>query len=168
MSIYASFLIAAHSGGIAATTRAADRGEAGKIGLPGGKVDPGETSAESAAREATEEGWHVSSIDPLPCHVATVDGRQVAWHLGRVAGPLSEYAERGRIAPIVCTPAEVVASGYGNDGALRAVQIYSLHAMGTTDIGICAPDDWAGRVSSAAEIGFGIQKVILARQKTGK
>ena len=39
---FAVFVLAPTDGGYAVTTRATDRGEGGRIGLPGGKVDPGE------------------------------------------------------------------------------------------------------------------------------
>lgn len=49
-------IIEVEPGKYAATTRAKDRGEEGKVGLPGGKVDPGEKGEEAVIREAAEEG----------------------------------------------------------------------------------------------------------------
>lgn len=118
---FAAFVVAKVGGGlIAATTRAADRGEAGKIGLPGGKLDAGETARAAALREAAEEGWAVSGLADAPFHVATVEGRTVAWFAARHARPLDSFKEAGRITP-VSVPADAVAlSGYGNDAAMAA------------------------------------------------
>ncbi|MBC8436969.1 NUDIX hydrolase [bacterium] len=56
---FAAFILAPASTNpmeYAATTRAADRGESGKIGLPGGKVDPRESGEDAVRRESMEEG----------------------------------------------------------------------------------------------------------------
>jgi hypothetical protein len=98
----------------AATTRPADRGEAGRIGLPGGKVDPGEDPIEAAYREAREEGWEISSIDPKAIQDTLVDGKLVLWFRGHGARMLKNYKEKGRVEPIVVTREEVLNSGYGN------------------------------------------------------
>lgn len=107
-------------GGFAGTTRAADRGEAGKIGLPGGKVDLGESPVQAALRESAEEGWAVSGIEPEPFYTAMVEGHLVAWFRAESAAPLESFKEQGRISPIVATLDEIASSGYGNDGAMAA------------------------------------------------
>lgn len=112
---FAVFAVAPVSSGLAATTRAADRGEAGRIGLPGGKVDPGETPVEALIRECAEEGWSISGVEETPCHVALVEGRPVAWFYANHATLLSTYKEVGRISPIVATRNAVADSGYGNE-----------------------------------------------------
>jgi 8-oxo-dGTP pyrophosphatase MutT (NUDIX family) len=103
------------SGYYAATTRAADRGEAGKIGLPGGKVDPGETPVAALIREAAEEGWALEGVDPTPIHAQLVDGRPVQWFSVKSATMLADYKEKGRIAPIRAHKSAIAASGYGNE-----------------------------------------------------
>lgn len=109
-------------GGIAATTRAADRGEAGRIGLPGGKVDAGETAYQAALREAREEGWAIEGMADGPFHADHVEGRMVAWFAASRAMPLESFKEAGRIRPFVASVEAVAQSGYGNDKAMRAWQ----------------------------------------------
>ncbi|MDX9971902.1 MAG: NUDIX domain-containing protein [FCB group bacterium] len=121
--IHAAFIVApaGRDNLIAATTRAADRNEAGRIGLPGGKVDPGESARDAAIREAAEEGWAVYGVEAEPYHVAEVEGRMVAWFLADMAIAREEFPEQGRIEPIAATWYQVAASGYGNDAAMAAV-----------------------------------------------
>lgn len=120
--VFASFLIAPPSSGrgLCATTRAADRGERGRIGLPGGKVDPGEDPAHAALREAAEEGWQVN-CDPddlALVHLAKVDGRLVAWYEvppGVKGVRKAKFKEKGRIRPVTAPRWKIAASGYGNE-----------------------------------------------------
>ena len=113
---FAVFIVAPTEGGYAATTRAADRGEAGRVGLPGGKVDPGERPEEAAIRESREEGWEVVGVDPTPIHKDVVEGKPVWWFKAESASPLQDYKEKSRgILPIVLPLADIAKSGYGND-----------------------------------------------------
>jgi hypothetical protein len=114
---FAVFVVAKAGNGLAATTRAADRGEAGRIGLPGGKVDPGETAVQAAVRESAEEGWIVSlPEDATPAHVALVEGKPVAWFVAPdEAQMLTSFKEAGRITPVVASLQAVADSGYGNE-----------------------------------------------------
>jgi hypothetical protein len=104
----------------AATTRAADRGEEGKIGLPGGKVDPGETLRDAAIRESAEEGWNVMDLSSNPIYCATVDDFEVSWFVADRAIKLATYKEQHRISPIEVTLDQIYQSGYGNDQAVIA------------------------------------------------
>lgn len=112
---FAVFVVAQVAGGLyAATTRAKDRGEAGRIGLPGGKVDPGESPEQAAIREAAEEGWRITG--PLrKIHEGIVEGRLVWWFAAPRAEVLVVYKEQGRITPVEATLEEIASSGYGNE-----------------------------------------------------
>lgn len=103
---------------VAATTRAADRNEAGKIGLPGGKVDPGESLIQAAIREAYEEGWDVSDINDIPFYTQQVDEFQVYWFKAQTAVKLDNFKEMHRIQPIMVSIEDIAKSGYGNDNAV--------------------------------------------------
>jgi 8-oxo-dGTP pyrophosphatase MutT (NUDIX family) len=115
----AAFIVAPAEGGIAATTRAADRGEAGRIGLPGGKAEAGESPLQAALREAAEEGWEVVRPNPTPVQVMIspefAPGFVIYWFIAARARRLGQYKEQGRITPIVVRPDDIVRSGYGND-----------------------------------------------------
>lgn len=112
---FAIFVLVMVGGGYAATTRAEDRGETGRIGLPGGKIDSGEDYIEAAYRESREEGWEVTGIDPEIIHKQLVDGKMIYWVKAKSAKMLFSYKEKGRITPIVATREEVLKSGYGNE-----------------------------------------------------
>ena len=114
-SPFAVFVIVRVETGYAATTRATDKGEQGRIGLPGGKVDSGENPIDAAIRESREEGWGVVGINSNPVHQQLVDGKMVWWYTAKNAVMLNEYKEKGRITPIVASKEEVQRSGYGNE-----------------------------------------------------
>ena len=116
MAPFAAFVIVVlHNGGIAATTRP---GEAGQIGLPGGKVLPGETGEQAARREANEEGWYIPAFASLTlCHVARVEGQRVEWYVvddGDHCHQLAVYTEQGRLSPCVSSKHDIANSGFGN------------------------------------------------------
>ena len=104
------------SGAYAATTRPADRGQAGKIGLPGGKLDPGEDPIEAVERECREEGWDITIKDREPIQKLRVDGKMVWWYQG-APNPkmLTDYKEKHRIVPVIVSRDAVATSGYGNE-----------------------------------------------------
>lgn len=99
----------------AATTRAADRGEDGRIGLPGGKVDLGESPVQALVRECAEEGWMISDVHDVPCHAQDVDGKPVLWFRANEAYPIGDHKEKGRISPVVVNAHDVKTSGHGNE-----------------------------------------------------
>lgn len=99
----------------AATTRAKDRGESGKIGLPGGKVDIGETPIEAVKREAYEEGWKTTSEIIGPIHKSMVEGKMIWWFKTTDLEKLQSYKEDHRILNIERTLEEISKSGYGNE-----------------------------------------------------
>jgi hypothetical protein len=105
-------------GKIAATTRPKDRAsddKGVKVGLPGGKVDPGEDPMEAAIRESSEEGWRVSDLEFK--HSDMVQGNLVWWYSARSARPLREYKEKYR--GIIPTKVEISElKGFGNEIAI--------------------------------------------------
>lgn len=119
MTAFAAFLIAKPQTGreYAATTRAADRGEQGKIGLPGGKVDPGETETAAVIRESAEEGWRVPANSVLTeVNRAIVEGQEVVWFSSnKPVRRMFDYKEKGRISPIIATLEDIACSGFGNE-----------------------------------------------------
>jgi hypothetical protein len=113
---FAVFVVApVDGGGYAATTRAADRGETGRIGLPGGKVDPGEAPVDALVRECAEEGWTIAGVESEPAHMAEVDGKPVWWYRARSANMLKDFKEKGRITPVAKPLSQIAESGYGNE-----------------------------------------------------
>ncbi|MEM4203146.1 MAG: hypothetical protein QXS54_03655, partial [Candidatus Methanomethylicaceae archaeon] len=113
---YAVFAVARlPSGKIAATTRAADRGEEGRIGLPGGKVAEGEDPITALKREAMEEGWEIDVDSDTPIHKAMVEGKPVWWYAATPVRKLEDYKEKGRISPLEATVEQIAQSGYGNE-----------------------------------------------------
>ena len=118
MGIFAVFAVYQPiSGLVGATTRAADRGEEGRIGLPGGKVDPGETPIQALIRECREEGWAIepTSINHQPIKDAMVDDHRVQWFHVASACRISGHKEAGRVEPIIVENRRILSSGYGND-----------------------------------------------------
>ena len=136
MSVHAAFIVArvgvAAQLRYAATTRAADRGEAGRIGLPGGKVEPGESPAEAARREALEDGWRIEG-DLVLVHLADVEGRLVQWFApadpDARAWRIWDHAEAGRVEPITATRSQLLVSGYGIRAALAAYRRFRAEQM---------------------------------------
>jgi len=113
-SPWATFVIAPHEKGYAATTRPTGDG---KFGLPGGKLDPGEDPLAAVQREAGEEGWDVSNVHPEPLHKADIDGKPVWWYRAESAAPRKEFKEQGRVIPTTAQQDQL--TEFGNDAALK-------------------------------------------------
>lgn len=115
---HAAFILVRSADGWAATTR-----PDGRVGLPGGKVEPGESPIAAALREAAEEGWLVRPRKGAKWreYRATVDGRPVVWFYQprATAVKLASYKEASRgIRPVVLTTGQVAGSGFGNRSAV--------------------------------------------------
>lgn len=119
-AIFAVFVVAVDNEGLVAmTTR--PHGKSQSHGLPGGKVDPGETPSEAVLRETREEGWEVTLDSDRPFHVDEVSGRKVAWFHGRINQALIDYKEKARGIETLKAPLEWVAqTGYKNDVAIQS------------------------------------------------
>lgn len=116
----AAFILAHLGDGMfAATTRAKDRGEEGKIGLPGGKVEDGENVRDAAVRESSEEGWTMVGVERVPFIVQIIDGFEVSWFKAKDAILNPDHKEKGRIEPIEASLQQIIDSGYGNDVAVE-------------------------------------------------
>lgn len=119
-------IIEVEPGKYAATTRAKDRGEEGKIGLPGGKVDPGEKGEEAVVREAAEERWKIEGVRGIASS-QLIDGKPVVWYFVESGEPLKDYPEcyadhgkgpklkEPRIKPVIVSKEDIAMSGYGNN-----------------------------------------------------
>lgn len=116
MKIHAVFVVAQdQDGNWAATTRPNDPG---KIGLPGGKVDEGETPEQAVIREAREEGWDVDPLGLGVVHYQEVDGDPVLYFASPLPASKRKYwVEMGRVEPIAVKYKKLVESGMGNDRA---------------------------------------------------
>jgi len=112
---FAVFVLVSFEIGYAATTRAKDTGEEGRIGLPGGKVDENESPIQGAYREAKEEGWEVFDISPNPIQKKLVEGKMIWWYSAKYARMLTNYKEKGRISPVIASKEQIKNSGYGNE-----------------------------------------------------
>jgi len=110
---WAVFIVGKVGDKYAATTR-----DDGRIGLPGGKVDVGESGKVAVMREATEEGWSFPKETNLTLiHQQDVEGNPIDWYMADTTpSKLSEYKEKHRgIKPILITEEELRNSGFGNE-----------------------------------------------------
>lgn len=123
--LFAVFVVAVDEDGLVAmTTR--PKGKSESHGLPGGKVDPGESPVEAVLREAKEEGWEVKLETDRPFYVDYVKDRKVAWFRGSIVSELADYKEKHRGIETLRAPLEWVAqSGYKNDLAILKYQSLS-------------------------------------------
>lgn len=117
--IFAVFLVAHPIGSryanpvLAATTR--EGGGIG-IGLPGGKIDPGETPEGALRRECAEEGWLIPTEASLrKIHEDLVEGKLIAWYAcDHYVSKRDTYKEQGRITPVEVSWPEMATTGMGN------------------------------------------------------
>lgn len=87
----ATVLVIADDGRVLAVSR---RDDPTAFGLPGGKVDPGETSAEAAARELQEEtGLVATDLKPVFTRDGDGDGYTTTTFMGNVSGQIDTSEE---------------------------------------------------------------------------
>jgi len=110
---FAVFILGKIGSKFCATTR-----EDGRIGLPGGKLDLGETPENAALRESEEEGWLFPKDTLLNLiHKQNIDNKLVFWYkANKSPKKLNEYKEKYRkILPILITKNQLKNSGFGNE-----------------------------------------------------
>lgn len=98
------------NGLVAATTR-----PDGKLGLPGGKAEPGESLVDTLIRECEEEGWKIGRIDPAWIRQENIDDEYLCyWFVVGAAEPLAKYKDQHRgIIPIRITLEELISRSQG-------------------------------------------------------
>ena len=116
------FAVIEINGEIVVTTRPEDKNV--PFGLPGGKVDEGETLIDALIRECFEEGVdikHISDLLFIKIREEYLDNGIVYWfHILGVPSLLSEYKEKYRGIKVEMKSIEEVSnSGYGNDFILN-------------------------------------------------
>lgn len=114
------------NGMVGAVTTAIDKLESKNgitLGLPGGKVDDGETHLQALVRECNEEGWGGELIFiPEPIHFEHVKGYDCYWYYLNIRNSspymLVNYKEHYRnIYPIITHYKNVM--GLGNEEAFQ-------------------------------------------------
>lgn len=112
---FAAFVVVKLANGkIAATTRPYEKDKNKKIGLPGGRVESGETPKDTANRESKEEGWKISKIGKIIAS-QMVDGNPIVFFEGHGAKKLDDYLEKdNNIKPISVSIDKISNTGYKN------------------------------------------------------
>lgn len=111
-TVFAAFAVVRVGGLLWATTR--DGVDSGKVALPGGKLDSGETPEEAVLRECREEGLALQG-SPALLREQVLDGYRIRWYSFPYATPLSDYKEKKRgIKALLLKPSEL-SPGFGNE-----------------------------------------------------
>ena len=102
----------------------------GTIGLPGGKLEPGETPGEAVVREAREEGVRLlGSVLHGPIHKARVDGKKVVWYAcmrAELSDPCDADAKRG-VVPFTSPMCEMEWDELNGRACLKAFGLWQLY-----------------------------------------
>jgi len=121
MSIQVSvFLLAGSVDAVCAVTRLS-----GGLGLPGGKVEPGESPRQTIMRETLEEGWALPTNASLSfVHSAQVDGQSVEWYATtQTPTMMANHKDAARgIWPVLVNPAAL--TSMGNPEAIAAWKMW--------------------------------------------
>jgi 8-oxo-dGTP pyrophosphatase MutT (NUDIX family) len=96
----------------------------GGIGFPGGKANADEDARAAAIRECVEEGWLPIGVSLEPIYSADIDGFSIFWFHADTMFKLQAFKEMGRIEPVMVTKQAMVKSGFGNDSAINAHDIW--------------------------------------------
>jgi hypothetical protein len=122
----AAFIMCRYEDGWAGTTR--PDGGVGGVGLPGGKVDAGETPYDAACREAIEEGWLPLEVGKEPFYSTVCSGGDllVHWFSAKHMLPLVSYKEQGRIMAVKISTKQLRDSSMNNDIALARLSSYEM------------------------------------------
>lgn len=93
----------------------------GGIGLPGGKLEEGETEIEALRRECEEEGWLIKIEDNVkPFYVRSTEHGLIGYYKVESVLRLLNYKEKHRIKNLYCKFWEIAKSGNGNGPATKA------------------------------------------------
>lgn len=117
--VFAAFMYIPLQQGFAATTRVGSN----MFGIPGGKVDPGESPREACLRECKEEGWMPYGLTYHPFLEALVEDRLVYWYTALNAVPLAVYKEQDRIKNVYASYEQLHQSPYKFREATRAYMV---------------------------------------------
>ena len=117
MDYFATFAVVFENDKVWCTTR-----EDGTIGLPGGKVDPNETSMRACIRECSEEGLLINDAIGKIVKTDVVSDKPVVWYQFESATALTEYKEKYRgIKAVLVSIEDLIASNpyFKNDFLLE-------------------------------------------------
>lgn len=93
------------------------------IGLPGGKLEQGESIIDCLLRESKEEGWDIElNSDRFSILNQAVHNQKMIYWLGldiKTIKPMIKFQESGRVRPVWSTVEEVSAYGHGNEFLLK-------------------------------------------------